>query len=576
MLKLGFGAAAAAALGYGAIRGFSPGAGDAGVFSVDAARAPEEAFPLSVASGDPTPRGAVVWTRVDPARAAQPPLGLEVAEDEAFARVAHRAVVPAAELRADRDFTVKVDLDGALQPDRHYHYRFLHGGVASRVGRLRTLPAEGQRTERLRLGVVTCQNYGAGYYGAYARLAEEDLDYIVHLGDIIYEYASAGASPGRAVRLPSGSDRATDLADFRHLYRLYRGDRHFQRALERHTLIAVQDDHEVANNRHWDYEADRPRCPRHPLDSDAAALTAMYRSALQAWTEYVPARPQLGEGHLHEAFRDHRAFRAGDLAELFCTEERLYRHGPPCDNADSLLTPDCPERTDPARSMLGGAQRAWLQRGLADSPAVWKVWVGAVLLMQLRFTPELAVGAGSRFNLDAWDGFVAERERILGGVRDAGVTNLVALAGDWHASAAGHLLDRYGEEPRATGQRVGVEFMTPSISSGHFRDRLEAEGLGLEPAVSDAALRAANPHLAFFDGRAYGYSVLELTREAATFTILAVDKHEDRSDPATRVLRAFRVRAGTTDLEDVTAERAGARAAAVPPGAAPVRRLARS
>lgn len=275
----------------------------------------------------------------------------------------------------------------------------------------------------------------------------------------------------------------------------------------------------------------------------------MYRDALRAWTEYVPARPRLGEGPLHEAFRLYRGFRAGDLAELFVTDQRLYREGPPCDRSEAPFALDCPERTRPDRSMLGEAQKAWLVQGLQRSPAVWKVWANEVLMMQLRAT--LGYVALDAYNMDAWDGFPGEREAVLGAVRDAGVENLVVLSGDMHACLAGYLLDAYRDPPQE-GRRVGVEFMTPSISSGHFRDRLEQDQPGLEARLTEAGVRVANPHFVFFDGQQYGYGILELTPEAATFTLMAVDKQEDRSDPTTRVLRAFRVTPGSLDLEDVT------------------------
>ena len=77
--------------------------------------------------------------------------------------------------------------------------------------------------------MLTCQDYTNGYYGAYHRVAEEDVDFVVHVGDFIYEsvagdYKGRGSPdlPDRDLSLPSGHDLAWSLDDYRHLYRTYR------------------------------------------------------------------------------------------------------------------------------------------------------------------------------------------------------------------------------------------------------------------------------------------------------------------------------------------------------------------
>lgn len=163
-------------------------AADTTVFEVDEAADPAETFPQSVASGGPTPEGVIIWTRIAPeVFDADEPLGVQVAWDDGFADIVYEGVVDTAERIRAHDHTVKVDLDGHLKPDQSFQYRFTYRSVASRTGRCRTLPAPDASPESIRFAVLACQNYLNGYYPAFHHVAEEDVDFIVHVGDFIYE-----------------------------------------------------------------------------------------------------------------------------------------------------------------------------------------------------------------------------------------------------------------------------------------------------------------------------------------------------------------------------------------------------
>jgi alkaline phosphatase D len=188
------------------------GGADAADCAVDPDRTPRETFPQSVASGGPTPEGVVLWTRLSPEACREDrPLAVEVATDRRFDDVVVRGVVPPGRIGPAYDHTVRVDLDGALAPDGRYAYRFVHDGAASPTGRCRTLPAPGVTPEAVRLAVVACQDYENGYYGAYDHVARADVDFLLHLGDLVYEsaarlYTGLGSRryPDRGVTLPSG------------------------------------------------------------------------------------------------------------------------------------------------------------------------------------------------------------------------------------------------------------------------------------------------------------------------------------------------------------------------------------
>ncbi|NEU58188.1 alkaline phosphatase [Halorussus sp. MSC15.2] len=527
-------------------------------------------FPQSVASGGPTPSGVLLWTRIDPDAAdGETPLVVEVADDEEFERTVYEGRVPASEFGEASDYTVTVDVDGELGPDGRYFYRFVYGEDASEVGRCRTLPTPDASPDSVEFAVASCNNYLHGYFGAFGRIAESEVDFLVHLGDFIYEYAGDG--PGdRSIDLPSGREKAAELADYRHLYRTYRSDELLQRALRRHTLIHTWDDHEIVNDRWWSYEADAPQTNSHPRGHDPEFMRRLYVAGIRAYTEYVPVRAEYdpsGEGgrelapdEIREGFRLFRSFQFGDLVDLFVTDERLYRSTPPDTDGPGPAVPAEVAAENPGRTMLGTDQREWLLGGMTDSDARWKLWANEVLAAAFRFVD----GDDVTVNADAWDGYATERERVLAHLADADVDNVVALTGDMHSYLAAYLLAEYrltsaagdrsdsesGDRSDAeTGERVGVEFMAPAVSS----DNLAAKGAFSDSSTETivAAVEAQNPHVEWFDSSHWGYAVVEVERDQLVYSAYAVDRGVDSADARERLLRRYRVPAGTHEMERV-------------------------
>ena len=164
-------------------------------FSAALALEPTALFQYGVASGDPLPDGVVIWTRVTPTPDATPGSGAGaptsvqwvVAEDSQLRRVVQRGTV---RTDAAGDHTVKVDVRG-LRPGTAYSYGFTVGGTSSPVGATRTAPATDELVARLRFGMVSCSNYTGGYFAAYRHLSDrDDLDFVLHLGDYLYEYGN--------------------------------------------------------------------------------------------------------------------------------------------------------------------------------------------------------------------------------------------------------------------------------------------------------------------------------------------------------------------------------------------------
>jgi alkaline phosphatase D len=539
----------------------TPATGRPELFEVEGEHT-ETVFPQGVASGGPTPEGVILWTRVAPdAHDPAEPLGVEVADDDSFDRVVHRSVIPASDVDAATDYTVKADLDGELDPGREYAYRFVYAGEASRVGRCRTLPAPDASPEALSFAVVSCNNYLHGYFGGFAHVAREDVDFLLHLGDFIYEYAGAGRQPGREIRLPSEEGVAHGLADFRHLYRRYRSDEFMRAALAAHTLVHTWDDHEIVNNRWWNYEADAPETQSHPRGDDPAFMRRLYVEGIKAYTEYVPSRieydptgDELAEDAIQEDFRLYRSLQFGDLGELFVTDERLYRSQPPAAGIGprDVGIPPKEATDDPDRTMLGRAQREWFEEGVVGSEATWTLWANEVFVSPLKY---LNTEGDLYFNYDAWDGYRAERSRLLGRFAASGVENFVALTGDMHTYAASYLLTEYDRtyetyrlpDPSA---RVGVEFVTPAVTS----DNIAAIG-GLPGGESegtiDFVVRLQNPHIDWFNSSRWGYVVVRATPDELTYTAYGVDRTVDDADAPKALLRRYRVPAGRTELREV-------------------------
>jgi alkaline phosphatase D len=540
-------------------------------FEIDREQA-TDVFPQSVASGGPTPSGVLLWTRLDPqAYDGETPLGVEIATDEAFERMVYKGTVPAEGFGPARDHAATVDVDGELDPDSRYFYRFVYAGNASEVGRCRTLPAPDTSPDSLRLAVASCNNYLHGYFGAFGHVADEDADFLLHLGDFIYEYGGDGVGD-RAIHLPSGHGVAHDLADYRHLYRTYRSDEHLQRALRQHTLVHTWDDHEVVNDRWWNYETGAPETYSHPRGRDPAFMRQLYVDAIRAYTEYVPVRAtyepagdrELAPERLHEDFRLYRSFAFGDLADLLVTDERLYRSPPPQSGEPRAAVPVETAAQNPGRTMLGDDQRRWLISEIADSDATWTLWANEVLAAEFEFLRE----DGRQVNADAWDGYGRERNRVLSALADADVESFVALTGDMHSYLAAYLRRSYdspstgksppdgedsppddGASPRESDDRVGVEFMAPAISSDNLVEMGELPETGTGAYV--AGLETENTHVEWFDSSHWGYAVVEVGRDEIEYSAYAVDRSVDSADAPKELLRRYRVPAGTVEMERV-------------------------
>ncbi|GAA0572550.1 alkaline phosphatase [Kribbella sandramycini] len=437
-------------------------------------------FTLGVASGDPQYSSVVLWTRlatdpyaVDgkggmPARPVR--VEYEVALDERFRYVVRRGSVVAT---PELGHSVHPEIHGLL-PDHVYYYRFRTGHQVSPTGRTRTTPHPFASPRELRFAFASCNAWQDGYFTAYDHMAQEDLDLVVHLGDYLYE--SGVKTNKRGVTTdPRFHTETFDLARYRLQYALYKTEAPLQAAHAAHPWIHTFDDHEVENN----WAGDISQIDTEP-DQDRAVFRARRAQAFQALYENMPLRhEQMPAG---PDIRYHRRLPYGRLADFTILDTRQYRSDQVCGDTD---TSDCGDRFDPDNTMLGGKQRAWLLDGFRRSPARWQVIGNQTPMGQT----DWAAGPETHVWTDPWDGYVAERNKVLGAARDSGVRNLVVITGDRHQNYALELKPDYADEK---SKAVGTEFVGTSITSG---------GNGADMTEQGKQFLAANEHLKFFNAQ---------------------------------------------------------------------------
>ena len=325
-------------------------------------------FRFGVASGDPLPDGVVLWTRLDgdvlarsEAQHLRVPVRWEIADDNSFKRIVRKGSALAL---GELGHSVHAEVAG-LRPGRHYWYRFTAGGEVSATGRTRTAPAREARIDQFRFVFASCQNYENGYFTAYRRIAEEDLDLVVHLGDYIYETGGL-LTP---VRRQEFAGQVFTLEEYRARYAHYRLDRDLQAAHAACPWIVTPDDHEVKN----DYAA--------AISPDGMPREQFLRrraAAYQAYYEFMPLRRS--SMPIGPAMRLFRRLRFGGLAEFHVLDARQHRSGPACGGGRKPL---CEDALGPSQHMLGPGQEQWLMRGLRASGARWNLLANQVLISQL-------------------------------------------------------------------------------------------------------------------------------------------------------------------------------------------------
>ncbi|MFC8246359.1 alkaline phosphatase D family protein [Streptomyces chartreusis] len=501
----------------------------------------EPAFLHGVASGDPLPDGVLLWTRVTPTADATPGSGLGpntevswvVARDKSLTNIVAKGSTTAT---AASDHTVKADIRG-LEPATDYWFRFSAGGTDSPVARTRTAPAANASVSGLRFGVVSCANWEAGYFASYRHLAARgDLDAWLHLGDYIYEYGTGQyGTRGTVVRQTAPANEILTLADYRGRHGKYKTDADLQALHAKAPVIAIWDDHEMANDA-WSGGAENH------TEGAEGAWAARQAAAKQAYFEWMPVRPAI-------AGTTYRRLRFGKLADLSLLDLRSFR--------SEQVKVGNGEVDDPTRTLTGRAQLDWLKAGLKSSDTTWRLVGNSVMISPF------AIGSlsadllkplakllglpqeGLALNTDQWDGYTDDRRELLAHLRSNAIRNTVFLTGDIHMAWANDVPVDAGTYPLSAS--AATEFVVTSVTSDNLDDIVKVPE-GTVSAIASPLIRAANRHVHWVDTDRHGYGILDITagRAQMDYYVLA-DK--TKQDSGASWARSYRTRTGTQKVE---------------------------
>ncbi|KAG5985378.1 hypothetical protein E4U55_003606 [Claviceps digitariae] len=491
-------------------------------------------FTHGVASGDPWPESVILWTRVAPSSESDdsevtvngtaPLWSHETAKyvkadphpvcvewkvfhghetHDAYDMASPRLVTSGtAYTTSDVDYTVKVEAKG-LHPLTKYSYQFNVCGsesVKSPMGRTMTAPTKDDDVSKLSFAVFSCSNYGAGYFNVYGNAARKDKhDYVIHLGDYIYEYGKSGE---RATK-PAGI--IWSLHDYRTRHGLYRSDPDLQLLARSSAWITTWDDHEFSDNGYKDGFSGLNNTEDSFLKSGTmVSVDTRKVHAVRAYFEWMPIR----QTDLDDGLRVWRSFQMGKLLDLVILDTRNYDRS----ITDLYWNRNYISRIsdDPSRSMMGARQENWFYRTLSrskDRGAIWRVVGNQVMFSRIFENDHWET------NGDAWDGYVANRNRTLRHLYSNKIDNNIFLAGDTHQNWVSDLA-WLGTQPydQASGKgAIGVELGGTAVSS-------TGQQGPIEPVAGDAArgMVRRNEELAWQEGYYRGYFHLTVTAEKAT------------------------------------------------------------
>ena len=479
---------------------------------------PDSVFSHAVASGDPLADSVILWTRITPDDESAE-VFFEVARDPEFNdRVAADYLGTP---DPDRDYTVKLDVDG-LDAATTYYYRFWNQGVVSPIGRTRTAP-DGA-SDHLRFLVCSCSNWAHGYFHNYRHMGERaDIDAVLHLGDYIYEYGNGDYGDIREYEPPF---ETLTLEDYRMRYSQYRRDADLQEIHRQHPFIPTWDDHEVANDG-WLEGAENHT-------EDEGDWFARRDAGKQVYFEWLPVREGVPG-------RVYRQLAYGDLVDIIVLDTRLEGRA----EQIGLSGDDALEQiNDPDRQLLGEEQESWLLERLSSSTSQWKLIAQQVMMGQLILQPGEGGEPNRPFLNDIWDGYEMARRRIFQHLIDESIEDVVVVTGDFHTSWANELtinpVDTASYDPDTGDGAVAVEFVTPGITS---------PGLPIDPGTI-ALLQSINVHVKWVDSVNRGYMVVDIQPERVHCDWFHLNAEQiesrDRSEPSHAA--AWMVASGTVQL----------------------------
>ena len=375
------------------------------------------------------------------------------------------------------------------------------------------------------------------------------IDYVLHLGDYIYEYDGEGYATEHAKEIgrtfaPDNDTELYTLTDYRKRYALYRTDEGLLALHQNKPFIVVWDDHEITNDTYKDGAENH--------QSDEGDFYARRAAAVQAYYEWLPIRPPFGA----ERLEIYRQFTFGSLFDLYMLDTRVlardkqleYGHYRDSETKEFDKATFMKDISEPSRGLLGDAQRDWLNTAMQSSKAKWQVLGQQLLIGRMLFPVSIFNGVPREqipahvhtlanlkrkqaqgdtlsdkelslintvmpYNLDAWDGYPVERERLLTALNNLNKP-VIALAGDTHNAWHNTLT-------LENGTVVATELATPGVTSPGMEHYLSMDDEAATTLANDLPLLVGD--LAYCNLHQRGFLTLEITEENATATWHFVD-----------------------------------------------------
>ncbi|KAJ4288398.1 hypothetical protein N0V90_011633 [Kalmusia sp. IMI 367209] len=446
-------------------------------------------FTHGVASGDPYPDSVILWTRISPTTdndrsnvtvsgyvqlydhdnkkfvsVSKAPVCVEykVASDEQFGDVVDHGKVYTS---SDVDYTVKVEAKN-LEAYTNYYYQFnvCNSNNTSPVGRTKTTPDTDDDVTKIGLAIYSCSNYPFGFFNAYGNPVRKDsVDYVIHLGDYIYEYKNGDYGWGQSIgRVPQPDKEIFSLYDYRRRLATYRTDLDLVASHQHFPWIPVWDDHEVADNVYRDGSSELNNTEASFIHDGGVSVDQRKMNAVRAYFEWMPIR----QVEMDDNLRIWRSFSIGKLLDLVMLDTRNYDRS----ITDLYWNTDYVHdiSNDAGRSLMGPRQEHWFYSQLSASAsrgATWRV-IGSQIVFS-RLNESAAYGDDNPLNYDSWDGYMANKNRTLNHLYSNNIGNNIFLAGDSHASWVSDLV-WLDEKPydKETGEgAIGVEFAGTAVTS---------------------------------------------------------------------------------------------------------------
>lgn len=405
-------------------------------------------FQFGVAS---SPLKNVLWTRLTIAPLAtngtgnMPDGDIELTWKVAKTRTKNGVIAQGTTLaRAADGHSARVEAE-QLPTDQELFYWFEYQDWSSTVGRLKTAPVATSNPTRMTAAVISCANFEHGYFHCYDHIAGYEVDVIIATGDFTYA-DSYGPGYGSKVRSHIPAGECYTLADYRRRHSQYRLDPKEQNLRASAGMVITLDDHEVDD----DWAGSTPDFAEDgAANSGPGTFWERRHNALQAHWENTPL-PWSMKPVRSLMPNSYQTLKWGLLADLHLLDTRQFR---------SAQSPSGDHVYDEDRYMIGPDQLTEL--GNSYRGARWDLLVNQVVMARW-MAPE-DYGDGWLFFhkvADSWDGYRAERDRVVDQWKDKNVRNPVVLTGDVHFAGA----DLVRSE--RTGPANAVEIITSSIASG--------------------------------------------------------------------------------------------------------------